>query len=328
MQNPVQSPRITAWTLALLLLPSAFAGSAHAAPRDASQWPFSVDSPWNTPMGSGAAFDNSACNAGITDTTVGNDVNAGSWSHPVVVAGSGDAYNTIKRRGVGNVANIRIPAAAKPATPSYASGGDAHLHVIDPSKRYVDEMWQAQRQSLLGSNTVTVSSYTRNDLYGPGIGTGGERAYGGSAIGGLIRTAELNAKNIPHALAFALPRSSQAYGPVWPATLQDDGADTTYRGAVHMGTLVAIPAAVDITKLGLSPQGLVVARALQDYGAYDVDSSGDFALYAEPSAESLVGAIRTDLPKIRAQLRCVSNNGPSTVGGGGVRRAPLAPPLP
>lgn len=302
------------------------AGIAHAATRDPSQWPFAVNSPWNTPMGSGAVFDGGACSSGLTDPGVGTDVNAGSWSHPVYTAAGTDPLTSIVQRGVGLVATIRVPAGAQPAQPPYSSGGDAHLHIVDPTRHYVDETWQAQR-ALLG-HTINVSSYNRNSLYGSGIGAGGARAYGGSAIGGLIRTAELKAGYIPHALAFALPRSSQALGPVWPATQQDDGAEGTYLGNVHMGTLVAIPPAVDVTTLGLSPAGLAVAHALQDYGAYDVDSSSEFDLYAEPSAESLADPIRNDLPVLKALLRCVANNTPTSVGGGGTPRAPAAPPLP
>jgi hypothetical protein len=59
-----------------------------------------------------------------------------------------------------------------------------------------------------------------------------------------------------------------------------------------------------------------------------VDRSGAFTFYAEPSAESLLGSMRNDLSKIRAQLRVVTNNGPSTVGGGGTPRAASAPALP
>ena len=92
-----------------------------------------------------------------------------------------------------------------------------------------------------------------------------------------------------------------------------------------MGTLAAIPPSVHLRSMGLSRPGLAVARAMRDYGAYDVDSSSDFTLYAEPSAEALVAPLRTDLPKLRNALRCVTNNTPSSVGGGGHRRAPKAP---
>ena len=75
-----------------------------------------------------------------------------------------------------------------------------------------------------------------------------------------------------------------ALGYVWPATEQDYDSPWTYGGALPMGSLVAIPRSVDITQLGLNPQTLAIARALQDYGGYIVDRAGDgtVALYAEP----------------------------------------------
>ena len=114
---------------------------------------------------------------------------------------------------------------------------------------------------------------------------------------------------------------------MWPATQEDSGSNT-YAGQIPMGSLVAIPPSVDLATLGLSSSGLMLARSLQDYGAYVTDRSAGFAFYAEPSAEALLASMRADLNKIRAQLRVVTNNSPSSVGGGGTPRVPLAPGLP
>ena len=103
-----------------------------------------------------------------------------------------------------------------------------------------------------------------------------------------------------------------------------------------MGQLAAIPPDVDLCSLGLTPAGLVVARALQDYGGYLVDSGGALAFYAEPAVEDdaalgevpLLNDARGDLAKIVPQLRCVTNNTSATVGGGGAARAPPAPSVP
>ncbi len=53
-----------------------------------------------------------------------------------------------------------------------------------------------------------------------------------------------------------------------------------------MGTLAAIPSTVNLVAIAnLSTGGRVLARALQNYGAYLVDASEYFVFYAEPSAE-------------------------------------------
>lgn len=216
--------------------------------------------------------------------------------------------------------SYQIPAGATPSAPN---PGDRCLDIVDPAGQWVDETWLTS-----GSSSAWSASYhVRNSLTGPGTGQGGIRAFGGSAFGGLIRTWELQAGAIRHALAFAMPRSSMVPGPVWPAISQDSGAVGTYTGSLPMGSLVAIPSSVNLNALGLSPAGLTIARALQQYGAYLVDASSQFTLYAEPSADPLVGSARSDLAAIHQQLRVITNNTPTTVGGGGQPLAPLAPAL-
>jgi hypothetical protein len=100
-----------------------------------------------------------------------------------------------------------------------------------------------------------------------------------------------------------------------------------------MGQLAGIPPDVDLCQLGLTQAGLRFARALQDYGAYVVDSSGGMAFFAEPAVEdggdaSLLADLRGDLPALVSHLRCVTNNASGNPGGGGTRRAPPAPPEP
>jgi hypothetical protein len=299
-------------------------GGSPGRVRDAALWPFSSTSPWNYPIGTGARLDprSGSCSRDI-ESNVYTDVNAGSWSVAVYTAKITDPMTKVRADDQGNTVSIRIPTSARPARPAYSAGGDAHMDIIDPTHHWVDEMWQAR----LGRSGVHATSHTHNSLYGSGVGAGGERAYGGSAIGGLIRHQEVLANAIPHALAISLPDSEQAKGPIWPATTEDS-SDSRYRGHVHLGTLAAIPSSVDINRLGLTTAlGRAIARAAQLYGVYDVDSSDGAAFYAEPQDETLVDPARADVGRIRAALQCVVNNGPGTVGGGGSALAPLAPPL-
>jgi hypothetical protein len=205
-----------------------------------------------------------------------------------------------------------------------AAGADAHLHILSPDGHTAHEFFDFQRTD----DGATAEYYVVSDLTGSGVLDGGTRAYGGSALGGLIRTWELEKGEIRHALALALGGQQLRRGPVWPADSEDDNSLETYSGQIPMGALLAIPETVSVEAMQLSPDGLVVARALQRYGAYVVDQARDMTFYAEPSAAmDRIERIREDLPRIRRELRIVANNGPDRVGGGGRPIAPLAPPL-
>ena len=305
------------------LLITTLAAASPVADRDSAEWPFAPDSPWNTPLGAAAAVEpaDSPCSRMLVDEKLAADVNAEQWSHPIYVATATDPLVKIVVKGE-QVATIRVPKSAEPAKPR-SEDSDAHLHIIDPERRYVHELWHASRRK---AGHILAEGYTRNDLRGPGVGEGGERAYGGSALGGLIRRRELT-QGIRHALAMALPRTHLRLGPVWPATKQDDGAESTYRGTVPMGQLVTLLPKQNLDTLGLSPEGKVLARALTEYGAYVVDASSDLTFYAEPSAEPDLQPLRADLAKLRPLFRCVTNASKDAVGGPGARVAPAAPPL-
>jgi hypothetical protein len=293
--------------------------------RDPAQWPFDDASPWNTPIGTQATLSSPAqpCTVSLITRSSEATINSALWSVQPIVASTSDPEMPVRVKGeVREV--IHVPVDAKPSDPQVSQNGDADLVVIDPTHRYADELWRARRTR----DGWEGDSHVRTDLVGPGVGTGGIRAYGGSALAGLIRADELRRHSIPHALALSIPRKQLRPGPVWPA-ISDDGPDAAnpYLGNVPMGTLVTFPASVDLARLGLSPTGLTIARALRDYGAYVVDASGTFSFSAEPAAESLVAPVRDDMAKIRSLLRCVTDNDPGNIGGTGSRRAPVAPPV-
>jgi hypothetical protein len=284
--------------------------------RDAFAWPFAATSPWNTPIGTGAQY--SAPGDPQTQSLVAATpaINASNWTKPVALASLGDPVRFL---GWGaNAVAIHVPDSAQPSGPP---GGDAHLSIVDPSRHVVDESWHTTR--VFGN--LASGFHQRVDLRGDGLT--GVTASGMSALGGLIRTWELQAHDIRHALSITMPPGLMALGPVWPAHQQDNFAASAYHGAVHMGALLAIPPSVDVRSLGLSAEGTAIAYALQRYGAYVTDAGGGMALYAEPSGELWVRSARADMRRIQAQLRVVTNNGPFTVGGGGIRFAPPAPPF-
>ncbi|HEX4905295.1 MAG TPA: hypothetical protein VFU93_07580 [Acidimicrobiales bacterium] len=290
------------------------------ASRDAWRWPFASTSPWNVPVGSGARFETASAprTSNLNDLRARSWVNAGSYSAPIYRATSTDPLATVSDDG--RISQYRIPLGAQPST-----GTDGALFIVDPSGRWVDETWRMSGGPL----AWTTSYHVRNDLHGSGWGSGGVRAAAGSGIGGIIRHWEIDAGVIRHGLALSIADFQLQRGPVWPATAEDANA-SVYHGLNPMGTFAAIPPAVDVASLGLTREGAIVARALQDYGAYVVDRNGEsFVLKAEPSLDDTVALtnMRRDLAKIRPHLRVVTNNGPSSINGGGTPRRPLAPPL-
>ena len=139
----------------------------------------------------------------------------------------------------------------------------------------------------------------------------------------------------------------------WPATKCDGYGPTGYGGtnpALAMGALLAIPQTLDLTSLTLQTEpGMILAKALQDYGAYVTNdaarSVNNIVTELSPQGSVLTefqGAwgfpFQTagvngadgwshDIAAIFAALDIVTNNGASSVGGGGAPVVPLAPPL-
>ncbi|RKH65688.1 hypothetical protein [Corallococcus llansteffanensis] len=323
------------------------------ATRNATLHPFRSDSVWNLPIGQGATYASTTdpATADFIATNV-NGVNINTWanwdvySHPITFASTSSPWATVTDYNDSG----RSSAYYVPATATIAAGSDKHMHVINPARTFIDEAWDTTRVS---TTAYRVGRHHKIDLYGMGLGPqNGVRAYGGSAIGGLIRAWETNPSDaaytgkIQHALAVAVDRVQLYYqccgtsgydangygtakGYVWPATEQDWGSETNYLGHVPMGSYFAIPPSVNIQALGLSPEGRMVAQALQDFGAYVTDATGGtVAFYVEPTAPSVfVSALRKDLPAIRAQMRRVTNNSAATPNGPGTRRVPLLPAL-
>ena len=294
--------------------------AAAAETRDPALWPFASTSPWNMPIGSGARFSNDWDPRIQTLRSAGSRVNANEgYSHPIVQARTSDPWTSFTDVSYSH----RSRAGHTPTWAMPASGTDGHLHVISPDKRTVIETWVATRHT---NTSITALRVEQNDLYGSGILDGGTRAYGGSAIGGLVRTHELNAGTVPHAVAVAMNPDQLVQPSVWPANADDGWYPGG--GTIPMGTLFAIPGHINVENLGLNREALMIARAMQNYGAYVVDQGAPFVVYVEQGAsQSHVTNIDNQLETIKNLLQVVTNNGPNSVGGGGTPRVPLAPPL-
>lgn len=316
-------------TLLCLLMAVASLTAATQEPvvRDAGLWPFSATSPWNTALGDLATLQPIV--SPRFAVAKGGCLNLAGFSHPVYLAAVSDPEVAIFRKGTATpFATVRVPVAAKPDPM-----GDAHLHIIDETHRSVIEMWQAVRNA---DGTITAAAVARNDLTDDGVYPAwhGVRAYGGSAVAGLIRSGELT-RGIRHALAIAVEQAAlNRNGPggkgyVWPASSCDSNNAYSTSGNLFMGSLLAIPPQTDLRAAGLRGPALELGLALQDYGAYVTDCTGtNLSFYAEPTAAAEVEQVaRGDIAKLVGMLQLVGNNTPSTIGGGGKRRRPAAPPF-
>jgi hypothetical protein len=306
--------------------------SAAPATRDAAYWPFSSSSPWNTSLGANANYEK-IVSPGFSPNG-GANLNCRRWSYPVFIATETDPVrNFYWRESNELIARMRTPDAARPDQKS-----DGSLIIINEGHDADVEMWQAER---LPNGDFEGSVTVKHNLRGTGFYDDyqGTRAGGMSALGGLMRRDELARGKIPHALAVAVNGSAMNRNApggnafVWPASWADggDGSDYGTTGNLYMGSLLAIPPEVDLAALKLSPQGLAVAQALQDYGAYVVDQgSANIIYYAEQSASDVLATSAAELGKLTPLIRVVPNNGPFAVGGGGEPRrvATPAPPLP
>ncbi len=305
------------------------ASTQHTSTRDPAYFPFDAKSPWNMPIGSEAKFEPVRSPKWTTEALkYGLLINSTDGSIPVYIATPSDPVRNIYRTDGKIAFQMRIPDAATPAP-----GVDAHLSLIDETHTYVIEMLNAKRRS---DRDIEAPNPNKIDLHGSGIFKDyhGSCAYGGSCTAGLIRKGELT-NGIRHALSItidpaALNKNAHGKPYVWPANMADDGDGRTYTdtGNVYMGSLLAIPPNVNIQKIA-GPPGTPLyelAKALQDYGVYVIDR-GNFNIYAEPTADAeQIQTLRYNatIPKY---LQVVVNNGPNSIGGGGVPRRPLAPPF-
>jgi hypothetical protein len=228
---------------------------------------------------------------------------------------------TFKRASEHYRDTFRLPLGACPSPDS-----DSLMAVMQPDGWVVD-IYAAVVTSE-GIVLGTMASYV--DARGDGTGRwNGRRASMLPSFAGLIRKGELAAGRIPHALAVQAPASLLRQQAVWPAYAFD--RNSRYSGTLPMGSLLAIPPHVDVERLGLSPRGLAIARAAQDYGVYVVDRGGSGISFMAEHGDRDVRWMHPpwwqEIETVKNLLRRVTNNGPTTIGGGGIPRAPLAPPF-
>ncbi len=322
--------------------------------RDKFLWPFASTSLWNLPIGSGARYIpaniDKAGYAGA-DEEYFYKLKSSDPLRPVYAPGSWTkrcADKKTKSMGI----SLPIPddliipdARTKPrSTPNNVSA-----FLMPNDKTLVQIAPLARCQS--GGAIYGWRYFPDSDIYGDGIG-GAHFGSGLSSIGGSIRKGELtNNEPIRHALKILIFSEKYLYysqslpGYRWPANRADNYAAQRYHGknaALLQGSLLAIPPKVTASSLKLqTPAGKKLFHALQDYGAYIVDDASWDAHYFAVEKGVLEefdatygykfsgrsGKFYDDFMSLFQAMHIVDNNTAKTIGGGGNRRAPLAPPI-
>ncbi len=323
-------------------------------------WPFSENSIWNLPIGSGAKYSPAKLPAldfvGIDLDLLfvipkGSPVRAlydpGSWEKRC------QGQTTYENLSIALPDDL-IVADAINAPTVYSTPNNAAA-LLQPDGRTIIQLEPMTRCVKGGPVYGYRWPKTNINLYG--LGTAGSHLGSGlSAIGGTIRKGELTGSNpIRHALKIELWEDFLSYNPQsktpgyrWPAELTDGAASSIYKGKnsnLVMGSLLALSPTATENSLGLTTgAGKKLFHALQDYGAYQVDTTGQatYAIAVEPGVTeefqktygyAMEAGINdknpyyADFIKLMKGLQIITNNQPTSIGGGGTRRAALAPPI-
>lgn len=304
-------------------------------PYEPTAWP-------NIAIGSGAVFE--AATAPMTAAWINGTApaaNKEAWSIAPFTSTTADPIVELREvTSAGTVTKTYTGVYAK-ASANATAGTDRHVLLVQPDGFTAYELFKFQRPS---AGVITGTGVKKQSLRGKAMETG-TRAYGWASFIGLIRHHELEQLDIPHIIALAGPNSFLKSGPVWPAKWEDNDGPANYTGVVPIGTVYGIPPTVNVANLGLSPEGLALARAFQDYGGVITDRAGTGAIYMQPGGDAAAVArynrMATDyINVVHDLLRRITNNNPGTmttpyvpdsiagVMGGGTRRRPMKAPFP
>jgi hypothetical protein len=199
----------------------------------------------------------------------------GKWGTPYYYAKDGDptfaVANSCPSRQPPEFGAIRIPAGARPDPTT-----DAAMVVFDAGKGLEYGLWHA----AYDPTTTQWSSCGGTVYYLPSNGLAGSlkqsderRNYGHRGVPPstyAVTYDDIASGSISHLLRLAVDTTQCSH--VFPMT--GDECGTTDLTAPPEGAIIRIKASIDLSALGLSGPALVVARALQTYGAIISDQSG------------------------------------------------------
>jgi hypothetical protein len=232
---------------------------------------FTSASPFNTPI----------------PTTAGVDPNSTTWINQLY---NNSLVNSIYVNQTAWSTTVYHANATTPTIPIYVSNlnkhidlpylsgwstspdSDAHMVVIDDSTGCEYE-FEALNLTSRWANSVAVFHVTTGT--GAHAADAGVTGAGTSLLAGLITPQDVASGAINHALRIGTPINSSQYR--LPAT----SSDGSLSGGIPEGSLIRLDPSLDLSQSGLTGFALMLARALQRYGAYDGDNGGSLAVSAQ-----------------------------------------------
>ncbi|BBA95509.1 hypothetical protein RVR_398 [Actinacidiphila reveromycinica] len=219
-------------------------------------------------------------------------VSAGTAGLPVYrAAASTPTYHVTAREHVGDWGADPFTGVGFPWDASWKVPKREWTVVITPDGRAV-ECWRIEVQSGRPSCEWGAVTDTRG---ASAVEAGQATGSGLSRLAGMITGADWKAGRIDHALSFGAPDNNARY--VFPAV----GSDGRDQGRWREGQFVWLDPAYDIdADTTLKPYERMVAKALQEYGAYDVKNADEFAFMSAygskpPGDPTGTSALLTDI---------------------------------
>lgn len=244
---------------------------------------FGSTSYWNTPLPADAPLDpnSAAMMAWLQGDNTTNYIHLagasanGLWGNPIYWSTDKDptysVINTCRFNQPPEFGQMRIPVGAEPDPTA-----DSAMTVYDLQKGLVYALhWasydaSADRWSACGGTVYYLNS---NGLARDAAGSDEPRNAGHRGVPPstyAVRLDEIRHGDIDHILKISVNTTGCAF--VFP--MVGDECGTTAALAPPEGTRIRIDPSVNLSGLGLSPAALVIARALQRYGAVIGDQSG------------------------------------------------------
>ncbi|MDQ6915774.1 MAG: hypothetical protein M3155_08190 [Actinomycetota bacterium] len=251
-----------------------------ATPARSGSFPrlFADSSPFNVPIPPNPALDPASARmvAGAIQPYVGgaNFTNSAEWGIPVFYANRRSRRYRVScdRYCSAPVGFPRIPSDARAST-----GSDGHLAVLDPADGSELDMWLARRTPTGWVGGVRSLA----ELGGSGVhcrACGRPDAAGFALAAGIVRPEEIAQGHIDHALVITTPHTRGGLKACPAVGTDGDSGDSA---ALPLGARVQLDPGLNVDALGLPGWQKTIARALQTYGAYVVDTGGSLSIRAE-----------------------------------------------